>query len=53
MKKTHKYSRLKELTSSQLWEISDNKNAIVYQVEYVRFSESVGQSMFLVEWEWK
>ena len=53
MIKTHKYSRIVEMTSTQLWGLIDSKDAIVYQVEYVRFSESAGQSLFLVELEWK
>ena len=49
VKKTHKDSVIKELTSVQLWELSDDKNSIVYQAEFTRFSESIGQSLFLVE----
>ena len=53
MKKTHKYSRMCELTSGQLWELSSDKNVIVYQAEFTRYREDIGQSMFLVEWERK
>jgi hypothetical protein len=53
MKKTHKFSRLVELTSTQLAELTDSKEVIVYQAEYIRFSNSVGQSLFLVELQWK
>jgi len=53
MIKTHKYSRIVEMTSTRLWGLIDSKDAIVYQVEYVRFSETDDQSFFLVELEWK
>jgi len=53
MRKTRKYSRMCELTSVQLWELSFDKNVIVYQAEFTRYREDIGQSMFLVEWERK
>lgn len=53
MKKTHKYSRIAELTSSQLWELNSDKNVIIYQAEFTRYRRDIGQSAFLVEWERK